>query len=1057
MQFLQKHKAPIGLACALFFVAVNTLVSYRSLNQVIANSARVTATYQSITELQSLFSTIQDVETGQRGYVITGKLSYLQPYTNAIGKIPGHFQRLENMIQDAETRRSLAELKATVKKRVAISQSTIASRRKGDLIGAENSILSGRGKYQMDIIRKIVARMQTGENDFLHARDSEFINSSHSSRVTLALAALANFALLGLVYFLFARDFVNRRRAQADMSERTELATLSAEVGLMLTRDDDLPRILQNCSESIVTHLNAAFARIWTLDEASNEASGVLQMQASAGIYTHLDGPHGRVPLGHFKIGLIAQERKPHLTNQVVGDPRVSDQDWAKREGMVAFAGYPMIVGDRLIGVIAVFARRPLTEHALKSLGTVADAVALGIQRKQGEVELVQSEARKSAILETALDCIVGMDHTHHIVEWNPAAEKTFGYTRSEVMGKLLPELIIPVAMKQAHYQGMQTYLRTGEGPVLDQRIEVSAIRRSGEEFPVELAVTRIEGQGVPFFTAYLRDITTRKKTEHDLERARDASETANKTKSLFLANMSHELRTPLNAILGYSEIMQEEANDLEMDEFASDLEKINTAGKHLLTLINDILDLSKIEAGKMELFVEEFEVADVIQEAADTIRPLMGKNRNKFEISFSPDLGEMKSDLAKVRQSLLNLLSNAAKFTHEGNVMLEVTREKMNDLDWIALRVRDTGIGMSADQLVKLFRPFTQADASTTRRFGGTGLGLALTRRFCQMMGGDVTVSSTVGEGSTFTMKIPASIDGQSALLPNESTLIIIEESYKPDSSRLPTEERNVFSPQADANENETPLPNDHILIIDDDATQRLLLQQFLSLEGFAVAVSGGGVEGLEMARRIKPCAITLDVMMPDMDGWSVLSALKNDPELHDIPVIMVTMVDDESQGYALGASEYLTKPVDRERLGQLLKKYYCPHPPCSVLVVEDDETIRTMISKMLTNAHWVVTQANNGLEALEKVEAELPALILLDLMMPEMDGFDFITQLRARKEWEQIPVIVLTAKELTEEDRRRLNGYVQKVMQKTAYSREELLAQIRKLIATSTRADCE
>lgn len=686
--------------------------------------------------------------------------------------------------------------------------------------------------------------------------------------------------------------------------------------------------------------------------------------------------------------------------------------------------------------------------RVLRWCGTNTDIT----EKSEIEADLRNSRARKAAILESALDCIVGIDHQNNIIEWNPAAEKTFGYSHEEALGRQLQELIIPPGLREGHNIGMERYLKTGVATVLNKRIEVPAMRRGGEEFPVELTVTRIAGDGPPLFTAYLRDITSRKQTEQDLERARDSAETANKAKSLFLANMSHELRTPLNAILGYSEMLQEEAAQADMKEFASDLEKINSAGKHLLILINDILDLSKIEAGKMDLFVEEFDVGDVVQELAETVRPLLLKNHNQFHIELGADLGEMTADLTKVRQSLFNLLSNAAKFTHEGSVTLEARRETMNESEWIVLRVRDTGIGMSAEQLIKLFRPFTQADASTTRRFGGTGLGLALTRRFCQMMGGDVAVSSTLGEGSTFSIKIPAVVSSQSALVTNENTLIVIEEDNAPGTlTALPGRRKT------DALEEVLPSGNTKgcILVIDDDATQRELLRQFLSREGFSVVVTSGGEEGLEMAKRIQPLAITLDVMMPDIDGWSVLSKLKSDPELHDIPVIMLTMVDDEAQGYALGASDYLTKPVDRARLARVLKKHYCPQPPCSVLLVEDDEAMRVMIGKMLVQGNWQVVQATNGREALQSIEEKLPSLILLDLMMPEMDGFDFIAELRLHREWQNIPVIVLTAKELTEEDHLRLQGYVQKVMQKTAYSRQELLEQVHNLIATSPRVE--
>jgi PAS domain S-box-containing protein len=822
----------------------------------------------------------------------------------------------------------------------------------------------------------------------------------------------------------------------------------------------------------VVARLDVAFARIWTLSEDGQ----TLEMQASAGTYTHLDGAHSSIPMGQFKIGRIAAERKPHLTNQVIGDSQVSDQEWAQREGMQAFAGYPMIVGERLIGVIAVFSRHELGEHALRALGSVADAVALGIQRRQSEAELAHSEARKSSILKTALDCVITMDSAHHIIEWNPAAEKTFGYSRDEALGQILPELIIPEQFREAHYKGVEKYLTTGEGAILNRRVEVTGLRHSGEEFPVELSISRIEGEEAPFFTAYLRDITQRQKAEHDLQRARDAAETANKTKSLFLANMSHELRTPLNAILGYSEMLREEAEEDGLETFTPDLEKINSAGKHLLTLINDILDLSKIEAGKMELYLEEFDVADVVGELAATVAPLLEKNRNTLRLELGDGLGEMSADLTKVRQCVLNLLSNAAKFTQDGEVVVQAQRERMNERDWITIRVLDSGIGMSSEQLVKLFRPFTQADSSTTRKFGGTGLGLALTRRFCQIMGGDVTVSSTPGEGSSFTMKIPAIVEAVGDVHEGEQdneNADFLEAAFQkldaPEDGSTPAQSTPDVATEAPnlsaavsktevevfaAGEDFAPIYPElgcAILVIDDDITQCELMQRFLQNEGFDVVIAHGGEEGLEIARQIHPRAITLDVMMPDMDGWTVLSQLKNDAQLQDIPVIMLTMVDDKTQGYALGAADYLTKPINRARLTHLLEKYRCSHPPCPILVIEDDPTMRAMLCKMLVSIGWTTYEAANGVEALQRIEENRPELILLDLMMPEMDGFEFAATLRRHEAWRDIPIIVLTAKELTTEDRLRLNGYVQKVMQKTAHTREELMQQVRDLIVAA------
>jgi CheY-like chemotaxis protein/nitrogen-specific signal transduction histidine kinase len=487
-----------------------------------------------------------------------------------------------------------------------------------------------------------------------------------------------------------------------------------------------------------------------------------------------------------------------------------------------------------------------------------------------------------------------------------------------------------------------------------------------------------------------MEDVTERRRAEEQVAKAKEAAETANKTKSLFLANMSHELRTPLNAILGYSEMLQEEAADRQLeDEFGSDLKKINAAGKHLLALINDILDLSKIEAGKMELFLENFEVSELINEIASTIRPLVEKNANTLHIECAPDLGLMQADQIKVRQGLFNLLSNAVKFTHEGDVTLNASRERMNGSDWIVFRVTDTGIGLSAEQIVKLFQDFTQADASTTRKFGGTGLGLALTRRFCQMMGGDVTVHSVPNEGSVFTIKLPAAV--QQARL--EAT---------PKLAR-----RAATNTSGADGENAEPLPPEatYVLVIDDDPVQRDLIERFLSKEGFTVRCAGSGEAGLRFARQSRPVAITLDVMMPEMDGWSVLAELKADAELRDVPVIMLTMVDDPERGFSLGAADYATKPVDRARLSQILKKYTCANPPCPVLLVEDDVATRAVTRNILEKEGWKVSEAENGKVALQKMEEERPTLILLDLMMPEMDGFEFADCVRQHPEWRSIP----------------------------------------------------
>jgi signal transduction histidine kinase/DNA-binding response OmpR family regulator len=527
-----------------------------------------------------------------------------------------------------------------------------------------------------------------------------------------------------------------------------------------------------------------------------------------------------------------------------------------------------------------------------------------------------------------------------------------------------------------------------------------------------------------------MEDVTERRRVETDVAKAREAAENANRTKSLFLANMSHELRTPLNAILGFSEMLQEDAVERNLQDFNADLQKISTAGRHLLGLINDILDLSKIEAGKMELHLEAFDIAALIAEVATTIERQAAKNGNSLDIVCAPDIGMMWADLSKVRQGLFNLVSNAAKFTHDGHISIVAERQVMDGADWIMFRVTDTGIGLGPEQIVRLFQPFTQADASTTRKFGGTGLGLALTRRFCQMMGGDVTVQSVAGEGSVFTLLLP---------------LTITEPVLEP---ALPMAERR----ETVAHDVEPlPAPGTCVLVIDDDPLQRDLMQRYLQKEGFAVRTATGGAQGLRLARMLRPAAITLDVMMPDMDGWSVLSTLKGDVALRDIPVIMLTMVDDPVRGFTLGASEYATKPVNRKRLSQILKKFTCVRPPCPVLVIDDDTLTRSLTRAILEKEGWLVSEAENGVQALRSMQKNRPSLIFLDLLMPEMDGFAFAAEVRTRPEWRSIPIVVVTAQDLTSEDRRRLNGHVETILRKHGDSRDALLEQVRDLLAGS------
>ncbi len=452
-------------------------------------------------------------------------------------------------------------------------------------------------------------------------------------------------------------------------------------------------------------------------------------------------------------------------------------------------------------------------------------------------------------------------------------------------------------------------------------------------------------------------------------------------------------------------------------ESFVSDLEKIRTAGKHLLALINDVLDLSKIEAGKMEFAAELFDVGEMVTALTTTIRPLVEKNRNRLDVRIQPETGTMHADLTRVRQVLLNLLSNACKFCEDGTITLAVGREHLDEADWLVFRVTDSGIGMTPEQQKRLFQTFSQADATTARRYGGTGLGLAISRRICQGMGGDVTLESAFGEGSTFTVRLPGTAGGSLA-------------AVESDSSAAPPGAATV-------------------LIIDDDAAARALLRRHLTKAGYRVDEAPDGKTGLARARAYRPDVITLDAMMPGMDGWAVLTALKADPALAGIPVVMATILDEERLGFALGASEYLTKPIDRARLLATVERFAARGPDARALVVEDDESTRTMLRRTLARAGWTVSEAADGRRGLDRMRETVPDLILLDLMMPEMDGFECLEALRLESAWRAVPVIVITAKTLTEADRQRLNGGVTAVVQKGGRARDDLVSEIRRLVA--------
>jgi PAS domain S-box-containing protein len=725
------------------------------------------------------------------------------------------------------------------------------------------------------------------------------------------------------------------------------------------------------------------------------------------------DSVGARMAVGEGAMGRVAETHEPLII------PRY--QEWERRSSKYSQSSIqtvlaaPLLIGSRLVGVIAAVHSDPDREFGpedLRLLDLFAPQAAIAIENAQ----LFSARQRyfEDLVVNNPV-AIVNLDREFRITSCNPAFEKMFGYTADEVIGINLDELV-QTEVTRAEGKAYTEQTMAGKKAVgIGQRR-----RKDGSLVDVEIAsIPVMVGEEMVGMLALYHDIS-------ELLQARREAEGASRSKSQFLANMSHELRTPLNAIIGYSEMLVEEAEDAGNEAMLADLGKIHSAGRHLLSLINDILDLSKIEAGKMELYVEEFALGPVIEDVVSTAQPLAEKSGARLEASGMDDLGTMRSDVTRIRQILLNLLSNAYKFTQGGTVRLAVAREEGEGGDWLRFVVSDDGIGMSPDQLERLFQAFTQASASTSARFGGTGLGLAISRQFCRMMGGDIEVESEEGAGSTFTVRLPAV---------------------------TPTRVPDAAAGHAAAEGEETPLGSaaGTVLVVDDEPTARELMARHLRRAGYQVVEAADGRAGLAAARASRPDVITLDVLMPQMDGWAVLKELKSDPTLADIPVIMATITDERNLGIALGASEYLTKPIDRERLAAILARYSRAGAPRRVLVVEDDESARALIRRALESEGWEVDEAENGRVALERLAESEPALVLLDLMMPEMDGFEFLETLRDGADPSRVPVVVITAKELTEEDHLRLNGGVERIVQKG--SRDRFLREVRDFVALHAR----
>jgi len=815
-----------------------------------------------------------------------------------------------------------------------------------------------------------------------------------------------------------ARIFQALEARTQELTRSVDELRALGEIGRAISSTLDLEAALDSIVAHAVQLSRADGGTIYVFDEEQQ----VFTPRANYGIDQDLVDAlrEARVQGADTAVGRAAALRRVVQIPDTAADRAYRFSDLMREAGYRSLVAVPLVREDRILGGLVVRRKQPgeLPEDVVELVRTFADQSAIAIYNARLFDEIQREKQYSEALVETSPVAIATIDRGGRVKSWNPAAERLFGWSAAEAVGRELDDLVAvgsPEMRTEAEEYSRQV-LAGGRAHLITRRS-----RKDGTVVDVDVAAVPVIVDGHELgYVAIYHDIT-------ELLRARREAEAASQAKSAFLATMSHELRTPLNAIIGLSEMLGQHAQRFGTEKAAEPLARILRAGRHLLNLINDLLDLSKIEAGKMELVPETLEVRPLVDEIIETARPLAEKNRNAIAASCTPDLVPLRADRKRLTQILFNLLSNACKFTQDGRVALAVAVRRRADGAWMEFVVTDTGIGITEEQIGRLFREFTQAEATTQQKFGGTGLGLAISRRLCRMMGGDLTVASEPGKGSAFTARLPV----DTASLPDAVAAAPREAAAPPAAGRT-----------------------DVVLVIDDDRTARELISQYLRDQQISVVGAAGGIEGLRRARELRPAAITLDILMSDLSGWDVLAALKGDPDLASIPVIVTTIVDEQHKGMALGAADYLTKPIDRARLLRTLARFVTAARKPRILVVEDDPAQREIVRATLEAEGCVIDEAEDGRAGLARMRAAVPDLIVLDLMMPGMDGFEFAAALQASPDWRRIPVIVVTAKDLTVADRKRLEAGVAKVLLKHEFDSAEFVDQLRTSIAAARAA---
>jgi PAS domain S-box-containing protein len=983
-----KWKMGNRLVLAGFVIATAILVfvgwlSYRNTARFAEAAQWREHTYEVLNSLDKALGQLSDAETGQRGYLLTGKEAYLEPYRAAIKDADQTIGSLKSLTSDNQNQQKrIQNLEPLVARKLAELQRTIDLRKNEGLAAANTVVLEGSGKRAMDQIRAIIAEMANEETDLLRVRTQQANGSMAASVRTIVTGTLLSISLLVLCFGLLQRELSERKKAQEALvkSEKWFSTTLGSIGDAVIATD----------MNGAVTFLNPVAQSLtgWSLEEALRKSMDLVFDIVNADTRLPVENPVKKV----FREGKIVGLADHTVLLSKSGE-----------EFDIEDSAAPILTdrGEEF-GVVLVF--RDITE------------------KKRAEKATKQQKELLQLILESIADGVVVADTSGKFLLFNAAAERVLGIGATDTTpdqwsdryGSYLPDAVtlypsneLPLvrAMRGENVDAAEVFIRNAKVP------DGCVLSITGRPLRGENGALR---GGVVVF----HDVTLQKRAQEVLVQAKEEAENATKFKDQFLSTMSHELRTPLNAVLGFSDLLADERYGPLNDRQQRYVSHIHTGGKHLLELITDILDISKIEAGRMELALEDVTVASAFTEVTSALYPLAEKKSQALLQQVEPNL-HVLADAMRFKQVLMNLAGNAIKFTPEGGRIEMAARRVDNQ---VRVEVRDNGPGIPPEQQRRIFEAFFRLTetGSTTE---GTGLGLAITARLVELHGSKLGIESQPGAGACFYFSLPLAVR-----VPNQPIQTVL------------------------------PMPRAHnaprILIIEDNAATGQLIQSQLASSGYETLRCDKPERATDMAAEHQPSAITLDLLMKPVHGLEVLLQLKNDPRTSRIPVIVVTIEDQPGLGTALGADEYLIKPVDKATLlaavERCLQSRGGAAPTRTILVVEDDVSTLEMIVELLEAYGYAVSTAADGEQARVNVAQFLPELVILDLVLPKVSGFELLAEWRSNPRTADLPVFVLTSKDLTKEEEKYIHAHAESLLRKQNSWREQLIKQLERVVTS-------